>query len=113
MSSRKGKERQHRKSGASARRRDPAQDHERLNKSSESQAQATILPFHEAADIFPLMEGHELSELVLVGDIKHQGLRSPIITFEGKIIEGRSRAIACHRAGIEPRYTLFQGKAED
>jgi hypothetical protein len=100
-----------RKGVASARRRDPAQDQERLNRSSESQAQTAILPFHEAADIFPLMDGHELSELVR--DIKNRGLHSPIITFEGKVIEGRNREIACHQAGVEPRHTSFQGKAED
>jgi hypothetical protein len=50
MASRKGKERQHRKSGASARRHDPAQDQARLNKSCESQAQAAP-PTNDMPDI--------------------------------------------------------------
>jgi hypothetical protein len=69
--------------------------------------------FHPLADIFPLMEGDEFDELV--GDMKHRGFRPqfPIVTFEDQIIDGRNRARACEKAGVEPHYTEFQAKAED
>lgn len=70
-----------------------------------------ILPFHPAADIFPLMQGDELNELVT--DIRAHGLRQPIVTFEEQIVDGRNRARACERAGVEPHYTPFQGEEKD
>jgi DNA-binding ferritin-like protein (Dps family) len=70
-----------------------------------------LLPFHPIADKLPLMEGKEFDELV--GDIQRRGLRFPIVTFEGRIIDGRNRARACERAGVESRYVEFDGNAED
>jgi hypothetical protein len=45
------------------------------------------LPFHPAADIFPLMQGRDFEDLV--GDIKRRGLHVPVITHKG--IEARAR----------------------
>jgi ParB-like chromosome segregation protein Spo0J len=61
--------------------------------------------------MFPLMEGDEFDELA--GDIQRRGQHFDIVTFDGQIIDGRNRARACQKLGIEPRYTPFQGKAED
>jgi hypothetical protein len=44
--------------------------------------------FHEAAGIFPLDEEH-LGELE--SDIRENGLRVPIETLDGQIIDGRRR----------------------
>jgi hypothetical protein len=55
-----------------------------------------LLPFHPVANLFPLMTGKEFDELV--ADIRRNGLEFPIATFDGKIIDGRNRALACQRA---------------
>lgn len=64
--------------------------------------------FHPVADLFPLMEGPE-SE-ALVADIKENGLRQPIVLYEGKILDGRNRYEACIKAKVEPEYEQWDGK---
>jgi N6-adenosine-specific RNA methylase IME4 len=59
---------------------------------------ATPTNFHELANLFPLMEGAELEDLR--DDIKSQGLKEPIWTFQGSILDGRNRVRACEAAGI-------------
>src|SRR5262245_54850204 len=58
------------------------------------------LAFHEATNLFPLMEGEEFEQLK--ADIKANGQRLPILTFKGKIIDGRNRYRACKELGINP-----------
>src|ERR1700730_17557954 len=69
------------------------------------------LPFHPACEQFDEMSAKELDELA--GDIKRRGLRVPIVTHQGKIIDGRHRALACAKVGVEPQYQEFDGPAED
>lgn len=57
------------------------------------------MEFHEVTEAFPVDES-KLDELVQ--DIAAHGQKSPIETFEGKIIHGRLRWLACQRLGIEP-----------
>ena len=66
------------------------------------------MQFHEIATIFPLMDGNEL--IALVADIKENGLLEPIITHEGKIVDGRNRYRACELAEVEPRFEEWKSK---
>ena len=56
------------------------------------------LEFHEVSNIFPLMQGKEFDNLV--DDIRTNGLREPIVTYRGKVLDGRNRLMACQRLGI-------------
>lgn len=46
------------------------------------------------------MEGDEFRELV--EDIAKNGQQQPILTYEGKVLDGRNRYRACVEAGVEP-----------
>jgi ParB-like chromosome segregation protein Spo0J len=65
------------------------------------------MEFHSLANLFPSLEDKELEELA--ADIRKHGLREPIVTFEGKILDGRNRYLACERAGVEPRFEEYEG----
>lgn len=65
------------------------------------------MEFHEYADIFPLIAETELQSLS--DDIKANGLLHPVITFNGKILDGRNRYLACMKAGVDPRFEEFSG----
>jgi ParB-like chromosome segregation protein Spo0J len=67
----------------------------------------TGMEFHPLANLFPLLEDKELDELA--ADIRENGLRTQIITFEEKILDGRNRYLACQRADVEPRYREYIG----
>jgi hypothetical protein len=65
------------------------------------------MEFHEIADLFPMMQPDELADLV--NDIKANGLIEPIVTYEGKILDGRNRWLACGEAGVEARLEAYEG----
>lgn len=65
------------------------------------------MEYHPIANIFPLFEGSEFSELV--ADIKVNGLIDSIITFEHKILDGRNRYRACVEAGVTPKFDVYDG----
>jgi hypothetical protein len=77
---------------------------------SKSVSTIELLPFHPAADIFPLMEGKEFDELI--GDIQRRGPRFPTTTHKGFIIDGRNRARACAKLGLKPKSVEFDGPDE-
>jgi N6-adenosine-specific RNA methylase IME4/ParB-like chromosome segregation protein Spo0J len=63
--------------------------------------------FHPLAEIFPLIEGREFEDLVQ--DIAQHGLIEPIVLYDGKIIDGRNRYLACEDSGIEPVFRTYSG----
>lgn len=57
------------------------------------------MEFHKISSIFPI---NEKTIEDLADDIKKNGLTTPIVLYEGKILDGRRRWIACLQAGVEP-----------
>lgn len=66
------------------------------------------MEFHEVASIFPMMDSPALA--ALTADITANGLREPVWTQDGKIIDGRNRWQACEAAGIIPPTREWDGK---
>lgn len=62
---------------------------------------------HEYASIFPALDISELEGLA--ADIMTNGLRNPIVTYQGKILDGRNRYSACLMAHMEPVYEDYKG----
>lgn len=68
------------------------------------------MKFHPYAEIFPLIEGTDFD--ALVADIKEHGLREKIALYDGKILDGRNRFLACQKAKVRPQYRQFKGDDE-
>jgi predicted secreted protein len=62
---------------------------------------------HPYSEIFPLLEGSALDELA--ADIKKNGLREPIWTYRGQVLDGRNRLAACQKTNEKPRFQEFRG----
>lgn len=60
------------------------------------------IQIHPAATALPQMPDDELRELA--ADIKANGLLVPIELYQGKVIDGRHRLLACEIAGVEPEF---------
>ena len=65
------------------------------------------MEFHKIANIFPLFSDGQL--LSLSEDIKRNGLKDDISLYEGRILDGRNRYLACIKAEVEPEYREFVG----
>jgi hypothetical protein len=64
--------------------------------------------FHPFSEVFPLLEGAPFEELA--DDIKAHGLREKIWLYDGKILDGRNRFLACRKAKIDPQFRKYTGK---
>ena len=64
--------------------------------------------FHELCLLFPRCTDEELQ--LLVSDIRENGLQTPITLYEGQILDGRNRYLACQMLNIEPDYVEFDGE---
>ena len=58
------------------------------------------MKLHDAAKLFPEMVGDEFNSLV--EDIEKNGLREPLKTYKGKLLDGRNRLKACQKLRIKP-----------
>jgi hypothetical protein len=63
--------------------------------------------YHPICLLFPQMTDEELQELA--EDIRIKGLLHPIVLYQGKILDGRNRYLACPMAGVKPRFVEWQG----
>ena len=70
-------------------------------------ARSELIPSHPFADLFPLDDGDNLH--ALADDLKENGQRQPAWTFDGKLLDGRRRQLACKRAGIPFKTKAFKG----
>src|SRR5579862_6696264 len=68
---------------------------------------AADLPVHPFAQKFPSLPDDELKELA--DDICANGLREPVVTWSGQIIDGRNRLAACKLADVPPEVRQFEG----
>jgi N6-adenosine-specific RNA methylase IME4 len=56
------------------------------------------MKYHPLANIFPFMEGAAFD--ALVADIRANGIRDPLVMYEGLLLDGRNRWCAAAAAGI-------------
>ena len=59
------------------------------------------LPVHPYAELFPLMQHPDFD--ALCGHIAANGLQEEIVLYEGQILDGRNRYLACLAGGVAPR----------
>lgn len=62
--------------------------------------------YSELSTVFPSFQGDE-EFTHLVNSIKSDGLLEPIVIWQGKIVDGRHRHLACKEARVQPEYTYL------
>lgn len=65
------------------------------------------LELHPLCTLFPRLSGAEFQ--ALSEDIAANGLREPIVTLDGMILDGGNRYRACLDAGVKPTFAEFKG----
>jgi protein gp37/ParB-like chromosome segregation protein Spo0J len=65
------------------------------------------MEFHPIAEVWPLFDAGRLA--ALAENIALFGLQHPIVTYEGKILDGRNRYLACKAGCVEPHYVAYEG----
>jgi len=74
---------------------------------SEDNTQTPELENHPLADMFPMLSDGEQRELI--DDIGTNGQLEPIWLYEGKILDGRNRNMACMTLNIAPIVQEYEG----
>jgi DNA modification methylase len=69
------------------------------------------MELHPLAEAIPEMSTEEYRSLV--DSIRRHGLREPIVTYQGKILDGRHRWRACQELGRNPRVRQFDGSLSE
>jgi hypothetical protein len=62
---------------------------------------------HPLCKLFPQINDSELADLAK--DIKANGMRDPIVTLDGEILDGQNRFRACEMAGVKPQFDPYIG----
>jgi len=64
---------------------------------------------HELANLFPMMNADEMTALIT--DMRENGFdtSSAIVTYKGKILDGRNRYAAAQAAKVEPTFLEYEG----
>ena len=65
------------------------------------------IEYHPLANLFPLLGETEIQ--TLSDDIRNNGLNVPITMYEGKILDGRNRYVACILAEVAPTFIDYEG----
>ena len=65
------------------------------------------MKIHKLCKLFPELQGADFKSLVK--DIKANGLRQPITTLDGAILDGQNRFYACKAAKVNPSFDEFSG----
>jgi len=71
------------------------------------EVEAIELEPHPFADMFPMMNGEDFDALVV--SIRDDGQEEPIVTYEGKILDGRNRHAACIAANVDAECVKYEG----
>jgi hypothetical protein len=66
------------------------------------------LPIHPYAEIFPATDLADFDRLC--GDIQQNGLQEVIVVHKGKVLDGRSRYLACLARGVTARFRDYAGE---
>jgi len=69
------------------------------------------MEYHPYSNIWPLLEGDDFEKLK--ADIKANGLRMNLITYQGKLLDGRNRERACEAVGVSARYAAAEVTTDD
>ena len=64
--------------------------------------------FHDLCLMFPQADEQTIADMA--SDIKENGLNEPILLYQGKILDGRNRYLACRLAGVKPTYKEYTGE---
>ncbi len=65
------------------------------------------IPHHPLAQLFPMLAESEINELA--EDIRQRGQEQPVWILDGRVLDGRNRAEACHRLEIAPWTEEYKG----
>ena len=65
------------------------------------------MEWHPIACTLPMLEGKELQDFA--DDIRINGLQQSVTIFEGMVLDGRNRMVACEMVGVEPTFRYFEG----
>jgi len=62
---------------------------------------------HPICEFFP--QGTDSEIVAIAESIRRIGLQEPIVRYQGLILDGRNRHIACNKVGVEPKFVEYEG----